>query len=132
MPQEPADTHLVTDAWQMLGITRSLPGQLRLTGGVLSFVHDSGEVLFRTPLRHVSRVTFPWYYFGGGCKLSVDGVRHRLSFVRPNDADDAMDRLSARAGDAGAVYSQVAGKVVDIGTGRDAGRAWREVLTQRP
>lgn len=131
MPQRQAETHLVTDAWQLLGMTRSLPGQLCLKAETLSFVHDTGQVLFRALRRDVSRVDFPWYYFGGGCKLTVDGVRYRFSFVRPNNADDAVDRMAARVGDAGAVYSQVAGKFMDISSGRAAGRAWREALAHR-
>lgn len=132
MAHAPTDTHLVTDAWQLQGLTRSLPGRLCLKANVLSFTDDDGDLLFRAALKAVRDIVFPWYYFGGGCKLTVDGVRYRLSFVRPNDAEDAMDRLTARVGDAGAVYSQVAGKFVDIGSGRAAGRAWRQALCQPP
>lgn len=131
MVHAPTDTHLITDAWQLQGITRSLPGRLRLKANILSFVDDDGDLMFRAALHEVREVVFPWYYFGGGCKLTIDGIRYRLSFVRPNDAEDAMDRLAARAGDADAVYSQVAGKFVDIRSGREAGRAWRQVLTDR-
>lgn len=128
MTKSQTDTHFSTDAWHLRGITRSLPGRLHLEANTISFVYDDGDVLFRAPLSEVREIVFPWYYFGGGCKLTVEGVRYRLSFVRPNDADDAMDRLAAGAGDAGAVYSQVAGKFIDIGSGRAAGRVWEEVL----
>ncbi len=128
MVNPPSDTHLVTEAWLLCGLAQSLPGRLHLERQMLSFTHDSGELLFHAPLRDVQQVVFPWYYFGGGCQLTVDGIRHRFSFVRPNDADDAMDRLAAGAGDAGAVHAQVAGKFMDISTGRAAGRVWKEAL----
>lgn len=129
MADAPTDTRISSDAWQLRGLTRSLPGRLRLEADVLSFVDDDGDLLFRAPLSEVRQVVFPWYYFGGGCKCSIDGVRYRLSFVRPNGAEDALDRMAARVGEAGAVYAQVAGKFVDIGTGRAAGKAWRAALS---
>ncbi len=124
-----AETRIATVAWHLRGITHSLPGRLRLNANTLSFVYDDGAVLFKARLRDVSDIVFPWYYFGGGCKLTVAGARHRFSFVRPNDAEDAIDRLAARGGDAGAVYSQVSGKIMDIGSGRAAGKVWKQVLT---
>lgn len=123
-------TRLTTDAWQLLGITASRHGELRLDHGRLRFTLDDGTVVFRTDVVAVEAIVFPWYYFGGGLKLTVAGVRHRISFVRPNNADDAMDRLAARVGDVGAVHAQVAGKFVDIGSGRARGRAWRQALDQ--
>jgi hypothetical protein len=33
-------------------------------------------------------VVFPWYYFGGGMKLSAGGVGHRFSFLRPQNTQD--------------------------------------------
>jgi hypothetical protein len=122
------DTPIASTAWLLKGITQSLPGQLRLERGMLSFVHDDGTRRFRVPLEEVRAIVFPWYYFGGGCKLTVDGTRHRFSFVRPNNAGDAIDRMAARVGDVGAVHAQVAGKFQDIGSGRAAGRVWREAL----
>lgn len=128
MSSTDATTRLTTEAWQLLGITTSRHGKLRLDRGQLRFTLDDGTEVFRTDMAAVEKIVFPWYYFGGGVKLTVAGVRHRVSFVRPNDADDAMDRLAARAGDVGAVHAQVAGKFVDISSGRSRGRAWRQVL----
>jgi hypothetical protein len=114
-------------AWRMVGLTRSIPGVLALADDTLTFTDEEGT-RFRAPLAAVSGVTFPWYYFGGGMKLVVDGTRYRLAFVRPNDADDLQDRLASRIGDAGAALNQVTVKVTDIRDGRQVGRRWRQLL----
>lgn len=103
-------TTLRTEAWLLRGIS-SVPGALRLKGGMLSFVAsgtgsawpwqlrklavllgkpglaesiDAGKpvVLFEWPVAEVDVAT-PWYYFGGGIKLRHGGVALRLSFGRP-------------------------------------------------
>jgi hypothetical protein len=50
MANAQTDTLLSTVAWQLRGITQSLPGRLRLEANTLSFVYDDGDVLFRAPL----------------------------------------------------------------------------------
>ena len=130
MPTTDPEPTLASQAWLLVGLTQSRAGHLVLDRGELAFVHDDGTLLFRARLAEVRDISFPWYYFGGGCKLTVAGVRHRLSFVRPNDAADAVDRMAARVGDAGAVLDQVTGKAADIGEGRAAGRAWRAALAR--
>jgi hypothetical protein len=118
---------LRTPAWQMVGITVSVPGVLELADGRLGFTTVEGRV-FEAPLAEVSDVVFPWYYFGGGVKLRVGGEQVRISFVRPNDATDVPGRVLAGEGDAGAALLTVGRKVDDIGQGRAAGSAWRAIL----
>ncbi|HMN78451.1 MAG TPA: hypothetical protein PKA20_00855 [Burkholderiaceae bacterium] len=101
---------LRTEAWLLRGIS-SIPGELVLRGGVLSFsARSTGSAwpwqlrklerslgapgfagalekgyrrtLFQWPVRSV-RFWVPWYYFGGGIKVSRDGLVLRLSFGRP-------------------------------------------------
>ena len=120
---------LCTPAWLLVGLTRSVPGILELADGELVYTTVEGRV-FDTHLSEVTDVLFPWYYFGGGVKLSVGAERYRLSFVRPNDASDIHGRLEARGEDGGPAALLTAGrKVLDIGEGRRAGRAWKRVLT---
>jgi hypothetical protein len=126
-----ANETLCTPAWLLVGLTRSVPGVLELVDDDLAFTTDDGR-LFDVPLAEVRDVEFPWYYFGGGVKLRVGAERFRLSFVRPNDASDLEGRLLARSEDGGAAALLTAGrKVLDIGDGRRAGRAWKRVLTAR-
>jgi hypothetical protein len=83
---------------------------------------------FDIPVTEIRDLTFPWYYFGGGMKLTAAGERHRVSFVRPNDAtEDLPFRLAAREGDV-AGLALVGLKFQEIGEGRAAGRAWRSAL----
>ena len=64
-----ADT-FCTEAWLLVGITRSLPGILELNNGQLAFTSDEG-CIFDVPLSTVRDVNFPWHYFGGGVKFSI-------------------------------------------------------------
>lgn len=129
----PQEGSLATAAWVLVGVTRNVPGILATDGQRLTFA-TADEVLIDSPLAAVSDVVFPWYYFGGGCKLRVDGEPLRLSFVRPNNAPDATETTLAAARDlviglssAGPLYEAV-GSVRDIGRGRAAGKAWRSIL----
>ena len=111
-------------------MTGSRPGVLELADGRLGFTTDEGRV-FEAALAEVTDVAFPWFYFGGGAKLTVAGTRHRLSFVRPNGAE-----VAARLVEGGRVRRRVGLLVVheklrDIGDGRKAGKAWKAALRAR-
>ncbi len=122
------DDVLCTPAWLLVGMTRSVPGILELADGHLAFTTEEGRV-FDVPLSEVSNVNFPWYYFGGGVKFNIAADKHRLSFVRPNDASDIPDRLLAGTESGAPAALLTAGrKVSDIGEGRRAGKAWKSVL----
>ena len=128
-----------TAAWLLMGLSGSAPGVLELAGGRLSYtVHGRGALtggqlrelerrtampgladaldcgaavtLFDVPLAAVGYVVFPWYYFGGGMKLTAGGVGHRFSFLRPQNTQDAPG-------------------VAGIPAGRAVGRAWRAALS---
>lgn len=120
-----ADT-LCTEAWLLVGLTRSVPGILELDNGQLAFTSAEGCV-FDVPLSTVRNVNFPWHYFGGGVKFSIGSDDYRLSFVQPNDAPDASAELLERT-----TFSRApsALKVLDIGDGRRAGKAWKSVLSR--
>ncbi|MDX6739259.1 hypothetical protein [Actinocorallia sp. A-T 12471] len=136
-------TSLQTVAWLIMGSTGSAPGVLRLGNGRLMFeAHGRGALtlgqlhtleqrsgvpglsghlaeggvapLFDGP---ASQVKFPWYYFGGGMKLSVAGSSYRFSFLQPQNT-----QLPTELYDLPGIGTQ-------ISTGRAAGRAWRAALT---
>ena len=121
------DGALCTAAWLLVGATGSVPGILGLANGHLAFTTEEGRV-FDVPLSEVSDLKFPWYYFGGGVKFSIRKDHYRLSFVRPNDASDPPASLLART-EFGAPAPFL--KVLDIGEGRRAGKAWKSVLAAR-
>ena len=126
-----SDEALCTPAWLLVGMTRSVPGILELVDGHFAFTVEEGRV-FEVPRSGVSDVKFPWYYFGGGVKFMVGGERYRLSFVRPNDASDVPGRLIAGTEYGGPAALLTAGrKVLDIGEGRRAGKAWKAVLVRQ-
>ena len=126
-----ADDALRTPAWLLVGVTRSTPGVLELADGHLAFTTGEGRV-FNVPLPEVSNVKFPWYYFGGGVKFSIGADDYRLSFVRPNEASDIPDRLLAGTEFGGPAALLTAGrKVLDVGEGRRAGKAWKTMLAAR-
>lgn len=134
--------HLQSLAWIIMGSTGSAPGVLSLSGGRLSFqAHDRGALtsgqlrtleqrtgragladhlangyrvpLFEAPLEAVGNVKFPWYYFGGGMKLTIAGQPFRFSFLQPQNTKLPGELASAR----------------ELTTGRAAGKAWRAALT---
>lgn len=133
MPDESLPTgSLATAAWVLVGMTRNVPGILATDGQRLTFA-SAEEVVFDSPMEEISEVVFPWYYFGGGCKLRVGDERIRLSFVRSNNAPDATDATLNAArdlvlGSPGGQLQRAVGSLRDIGKGRAAGKAWRSVL----
>lgn len=127
------DQELCTPVWLLVGMTGSTPGVLELAGGKIAFTADEGRV-FEAPLADIS-VKYPWYYFGGGCKIAIGATTHRISFVRPNGASDVSGSLLAQIegeGVGGALALLTAGqKLQDIGKGRKAGKAWKAALASR-
>lgn len=73
---------LSTEAWMLEGLARSTPARLQLAGERLS-LWSADQLLFDVPVEAVESVHTPWYYFGGGLHLTIDGQRYRLSFVVP-------------------------------------------------
>ena len=113
------DSHV----WLLKGLTGSAAGRLELKRDRLRFSTRAG-VLFDVPLRDVSGVTYPWYYFGGGMKVRVGETQYRFSFVRPNGAEHAIGRALGEAGNPAALLV-AGGKIGDIRSGRALGRRWR-------
>ena len=132
---------LCTAAWLLMGITGSSPGVLKLENGRLSFdAHgrgaltkgqlrqlegmvsepglanrlSNGEVVrvFDASLAEVSRVTFPWFYFGGGMNLVVRAAHYRFSFIRPQNTLERGESESIEG-------------IVAIPGARRNGKAWR-------
>lgn len=108
---------LHTDAWLLRGIS-SIPGELHLASGTLSFTCTGAGSAWPFQLRKLGRVirspelttaleagtpfelfrwpastvaaTQPWYYFGGGIVLRHDGITLRFSFGRPATHGDGV------------------------------------------
>jgi hypothetical protein len=117
---------LASYAWRLIGTFRSEAGWLDLTAGRLRYTTQSREV-FDVRLDEVREIVWPWYYFGGGVKLTVRDERYRFSFVLPNGAEYPTARMRAAVGDPAALAIVVA-KGDDIAVGRKAGKEWRRRL----
>lgn len=115
-------------AWLLHGITGTSAGELSLTGRVLSY-REEGKLIFSTDLGKLERIVFPWYYFGGGVKLRIDGRWYRLSFVVPNGPEVAVGRAYGEAGSPAALLFAW-DKLRDVSDGRTLGRTWRELLKE--
>jgi len=114
-------------AWRLIGTFRTEAGWLDMTAGRLRYTTPEREV-FDVRLDEVTDVLWPWYYFGGGVKLTVRGVRYRLSFVLPNGAEYPTARFAGAAGDPAAL-TIIALKGGDVAAGRAAGKEWRRRLS---
>jgi hypothetical protein len=135
-------SRLRTEAWLLRGIS-TLPGELRLNAGKLSFISsgpgstwpfqlrklgllldqpalaravEEGKPfqLFEWSAREV-QVTVPWYYFGGGIKLKHQATELRFSFGRP--ASSTHGRASAAA------------ELQEVGAMRSRGKLWARALS---
>jgi hypothetical protein len=145
-----AMTRFRTDAWLLRGIS-SIPGDLVLNNATLTYTAfgtgsawpqqlrtlernvgrqgiataiDAGErtVVFEWPISEL-RYWVPWYYFGGGMKLSRGDATLRFSFGRP--AHSGASAISHEAG-----LLQAAANLNEIHTMRRHGAAWMEVLSR--
>lgn len=114
------DNALYTQAWLLIGITRSTPGVLESADGRLLYTTEEKRV-FDVPLAEVTDVDFPWYYFGGGVKFKIGTESYRLSFVQLDDGSGEAP-YKTEFGNADAFFA------AGIFGGRRAGRAWKSVL----
>lgn len=98
---------MLTRVWRLSGLTGSEPGHLEVRGERLRYSPaEESRPGFDVPLTEVSDINFPWHYFGGGFKMRIGSEQYRFSFVEPhNDA-------------------------ADISGGREAGKAWKKILTR--
>jgi hypothetical protein len=122
---------LVSPAW-LIGGLRNVPGYLATAQGGLTFVSDTP--VFDVPLSQVTDVSWPWWWFGGGLKLTAAGQRWKITFVRPNGMPPPHpSMLETGAG----VFGLLTGTwhdihalrgLADVRSGRSAGKRWREVL----
>src|SRR5262245_33000969 len=119
---------LRSPAWLLVGLTGNVPGVLDLSRGRLSFTTEEGQT-FDVPIGEV-RTSFPWWWFGGGARVTAAGTTYRLSFVRPNGADDVSARVLAHVpGLEAAGLAMAARKMEDVGAGREVGKAWKARLS---
>lgn len=133
----PVETHrtaatenIESEAWLLVGITRSLAGWMVLEDEYVAFADEEGHVHFSTPLAEIERVWSPWYYFGGGLKIRIDGIAFRITFTRPNDQPGGV-RRPLRFGSDPCGISTAAfawSKFNDIFRGREWTRRWKTAL----
>lgn len=152
---QPPQTH--SEAMLLRGVD-NLPGRLKLSDGRLTFIasergtfsngqlqkleQDSGQtglaeallqgisaLVFDVPLAEVG-VKFPWYYFLGGCKLTVKGVEYRLSFggaVQTGESLGSPDEwdfaFSVKDG-----TGQMKDNIKEIAKMRHVGKTWKQAL----
>ena len=129
-----------TEAWLLRGI-HSMPGALVFAQGRLSFKasgsgtfsrrqlrrleeesgraglaasleNDEHAVVFDVPLSDVQHVSFPWYYFSGGVKFSLQGIRYRFGFDKPANTRLPSESLDLRG----------------VSKARRNGKAWKALL----
>jgi hypothetical protein len=90
--------------------------------------------VFSAALPEVGPVSWPWHWFGGGCRITVGGERYDVTFVRPDGAPAASTHLLESAQSLasvltlGAVPGHSVAGLFDVRSGRAAGRRWKEVL----
>jgi hypothetical protein len=145
-----AASNLQTKAWLLLGFS-SLPGELSLRAGILSFVASNTGSAWPWQLRKLEKIVgsqgiaasveqgkktllfqwpakdlqhwFPWHYFGGGMKIKRQGQVLRFSFGTP-----ANMRLRGHGRDPESVIQDVSAGITDVQNMRAVGTMWRSAL----
>ncbi len=85
--QEPVD-RLIKEArfadlvYLKIGIFSAIRAVLARTETELVLATANGEI-FRVALPLVEKVEFPWWWFGGGMRVTASGTRYTLSFSPP-------------------------------------------------
>jgi len=143
MPDHPKpDPAFQSDAWLLLGIINSLPGRLQLKNGRLRFAalnfgtlwkkdlkkleqktgigglaqrleNDQATLLFDVDIHSIQKMHFPFYYFSCGMHLTVNDLKYRFSFIRPNNTRLPSQQLSG---------------ISSLPKGRYIGKKWKELL----
>lgn len=119
---------LRTPAWRLIGLTRNEAGVLALERGRLTFtpLHDGDG--FSVPVEEVTGVSFPWYYVGGGVKLTAAGEAYRFSFVRPNGGAQVRSGIVTPAYASRESPSALEPGMGEVARGRRVGKAWKAAL----
>ncbi len=91
--------------WRMIRISGSERGRLVLTKDRFSFQGEKGT-RFDVPNSAILAVKFPWYYFGGGMKVTIGPDTYRFSFMEPHN------------------------EYASIGDGRETGAKWKAALSK--
>jgi hypothetical protein len=139
-------------AWLLDGPIHSLPGILQWEASQLSFVmldqgtfsderfgalwqkwktaQYDGSADFPTPLFTVTRdavsgFRIPWYYFGAGAFMTIQGTPLRFSFVKPQNTVEPTyysEAFNAWRGGQGQ-------QEVNLLEGKQSGKTWKRLLT---
>jgi hypothetical protein len=100
--------HFLSDTnWLLKGVVASEAGTLTLGNGRLSLTTD--KPIFDIPLTEVQAVNFPWFYYGVGCTLKINGAKYKLSFIQPGNT--------------------AGGEYASIPDARRKGQRWKTMLT---
>jgi hypothetical protein len=95
------------DAWYYRGFANFEPGEFEIGDGRIRYAQNEAQ-LFDVAVADIS-VKWPWYEFGGGCRVRFGGENYKFAFMSP-----------AAAGGIGALFS--------IGSAWKAARAFKDAL----
>jgi hypothetical protein len=97
-------------------------GILFAEGDQLGFLTRRGPV-FQVDRADV-QVNWPWWEFGGGVHLTVEGKIYRLSLARPPRASD-IDEPTLKSLLSSSELSEMVVNLRSISEGRASGKAWK-------
>ena len=121
-----ATAEVTTKAWLLRGIG-NLAGKMTLQGGRLRFVTLGGygqllsfqlrrleketgsagleklvndgleATVLEVMLTDITQIVFPWYYFQGGVRLVINGVKYKFLFSAPSNSKISIERGAGEA-----------------------------------
>lgn len=107
------------------GFFSAVRAVLARSGDELILATANREV-FRVPLTFVEKVEFPWWWFGGGMRVTVGGMCHTLSFSAPRTVEGEDSDWLRHVG--GGLYGSEQA-LRQAASARRSSKEWKAALT---
>ncbi len=106
------------------GTTSAVRAILARTEGELVLVAQDEEH-FRVPLSAVEKVEFPWWWFGGGMRVTAAGTRYTLGFSPPATVEGEGTDWLRNLGGGSSGYERL---FQQAGSARQSSKEWKAAL----
>lgn len=117
--------------WRLYGlIGRVTPGILHYDNGRVQFITEEG-LQFDEPLVALKNIKWPFLRMGLGFDATVNEVRYKFSFAKPNptapELDNDLPEQLMRLSDSGRIWEAVK-SFKNLRTDKETSRYWKEIL----
>jgi hypothetical protein len=120
--------------WRIHGLAgRATPGILHYDNGRVQFITEEG-LEFDEPLIALHNIKWPFLRIGLGFDATVNEVRYKFSFAKPNPSapelgDDLAEQLM-RFSEGGKIWEAIK-SFKNLRTDKETCRLWKEILKEQ-